>query len=43
MNLENSPASNTRSAAVMTSMPFRQRTESTRLFHLGFDALLALL
>ena len=38
LNLENSPASKTMSAAVMTSMPFRQRRESILFFHLGLDA-----
>ena len=37
-NLANSPASKTMSAAVMTSMPFRHRRESTLFFHLGLDA-----
>ena len=36
-NLANSPASKTMSAAVMTSMPFRHRRESTLFFHLGLD------
>ena len=36
-NLENSPASKTMSAAVMTSTPFRHRRESILFFHLGLD------
>ena len=38
LNLENSPASNTMSAAVMVSTPFKQRSESTLFFQRGFDA-----
>ena len=38
LNLENSPASKTRSAALVTSMPFRHLMESILRFHLGLDA-----
>lgn len=37
-SLANSPVSNTMSAAVMTSTPFRHRSESTLFFQWGFDA-----
>lgn len=38
LNLENSPASNTRSAADAVSTPLRQRRESTLFLHLGLRA-----
>ena len=38
LNLENSSASKTRSAALMTSIPLRHRMESTLLRHLALEA-----